>query len=76
MEDGVFTSCDDRGFKVWQGIEWWGDWCPDCGGAPEVLTNAPPGMACDGDEVRCESCHRKGCAVCVDIDEAYVEWDD
>jgi hypothetical protein len=59
--------------KVWTDVPW--DECSHCGGNAEVLTDAPDGYACDGDEARCGCC---GCPGCVSADEdgTYINWHD
>ena len=62
--------------KAWKAIDW-GDECPVCGGAVEVLTDVEEaGQACDGDEARCACCHYKGWVTVADTDSAWINWEE
>ena len=60
--------------KGWRFWEW--ESCPYCGNCAEVYTDAGPGKAYDGDEVRCCECDLPGWMSVDEDGEATVSWHD
>lgn len=65
----------DSAVKAWKVVSW-GDGCPRCGAAAEILTDAPGDLGCDGDTARCTVCRKPGWVAVYDEEHAIVNWEE